>query len=288
MADIDVDREVGRVEATGGIELNVHRWRGRTDLRPFLLVHGLASNLRMWDGVATRLHAAGHPVAALDQRGHGRSDKPDDGYDFATISADLVRAIEALGYVRPIVVGQSWGGNVVVDLAARDLVPLAGVACVDGGWIDLRRFATWEECEKAMAPPRSAGLPADDFEEMLRGRRSDWPEAGIQGALACFEVRADNTIAPWLTFERHIEILRSMWTQRIDLTLAKVRVPTLLLPCGDGSAWTERKRTEVANAEALLPASRTHWFEAAHDVHAQKPDAVADVLLGAVADGFFR
>jgi pimeloyl-ACP methyl ester carboxylesterase len=280
-------REVGRVPVADGVSLNVHRWRGRLDRAPFLLVHGLASNLRMWDGVAERLAAAGHPVASVDQRGHGRSDKPDDGYDFETVSSDLAAVIEALGYDRPVVVGQSWGGNVVVDLATRALVPLRGIACVDGGWIDLRRFETWEECEKAMAPPRTAGLPADDLEAMIRGRRSDWPEAGIQGTLACFEVRPDETVAPWLTFDRHLRILRAMWEQRVDELFGRVAVPALLLPCDDGSPWSERKRREVAAAEAGLPTAATVWFTADHDVHAQKPDEVAAVLLAAVDDGFF-
>lgn len=284
MPDLD-GREIGRVPVTGGVELNVHRWRGRTDRAPFLLVHGLASNLRMWDGVARLLSAAGHPVASVDQRGHGRSDKPDDGYDFATVAADLARVIDALGYDRPVVAGQSWGGNVVMELAARHLVPLRGIACVDGGWIDLRRFETWEACERAMAPPRTAGLPADDFEAMMRGRRSSWPEAGIQGALACFEVRPDATIAPWLTYERHLRILRSMWEQRIDEVYREVDVPVLLLPCDDGSEWAQRKRTEVAAAEAALHSSRTVWCAAGHDVHAEKPELVADALLAGVAEG---
>lgn len=284
-----VDVEVGRVPVAEGVALNVHRRRGRTDRVPFLLVHGLASNLRMWDGVAEALAAAGHPVSSVDQRGHGRSDKPDDGYDFATVSSDLAEVIASLRYDRPVVVGQSWGGNVVVDLAARGLVPLRGIACVDGGWIDLRRFETWEACEKAMAPPRTAGLPADDFEAMIRGRRSDWPETGIQGTLACFEVRADDTIAPWLTYDRHLRILRALWEQRVGELYAGVDVPVLLLPCDDGGTpeWTARKHEEVGVAERRLRRSRTHWFEASHDVHAQKPDEVARVLLDAVADGFF-
>lgn len=280
-------REIGRVAGSDGTELNVHRWRGRVDEAPFLLVHGLASNLRMWDGVARRLSAAGHPVASVDQRGHGRSDKPDEGYDFATVSGDLAAVIVALGYDRPIVVGQSWGGNVVVELAAGHLVPLRGAACVDGGWIDLSGFESWDDCEKAMAPPRTAGLPADDLEAMIRGRNSGWPEEGIQGALACFEVRADGTIAPWLTYDRHIEILRAMWEERVGDLYPNIDVPVLLLPCDDGSPWTEHKRGAVAVAEERLGVSRTVWFDAGHDVHAERPDDVAGVLLAAVDDGFF-
>jgi hypothetical protein len=61
----------------------------------------------------------------------------------------------------------------------------------------------------------------------------------------------------------------------------------LLLPCDDGSAWSERKRGEVAKAEEGLEVSRTHWFSAEHDVHAQHPDQVAAVLVAALDDGFF-
>ena len=68
---------------TGGVHLHAHRWDGTG--RPFVLVHGLASNARLWDGVAARLADAGHRVVAVDLRGHGRSDKPDDGYDIATV-----------------------------------------------------------------------------------------------------------------------------------------------------------------------------------------------------------
>jgi pimeloyl-ACP methyl ester carboxylesterase len=95
-------------------------------------------------------------------------------------------------------------------------------------------------------------------------------------------------VAPWLSFERHLRILRAMWEQRVGDVFPRVKVPVLLLPCDDGSsAWVERKRAEVANAEAGLPVSRTHWFAAEHDVHAQHPDQVAAVLAAALEDGFF-
>ncbi|HEY5472951.1 MAG TPA: alpha/beta fold hydrolase, partial [Candidatus Limnocylindrales bacterium] len=45
---------------------------GSRSSAPFLLVHGLASNARLWDGVARRLTEAGHRSVAVDLRGHGR------------------------------------------------------------------------------------------------------------------------------------------------------------------------------------------------------------------------
>jgi pimeloyl-ACP methyl ester carboxylesterase len=275
--------------ADGALALAVRHWVGPEGAVPFLLVHGLASNARLWDGVATDLAGRGHGVAAVDQRGHGQSDKPDDGYDFASVAGDLVDLIGALGLDRPVAVGQSWGGNVVMELAARHPELVRGVVGVDGGWIDLRRFPTFEACAAAMSPPDTVGMPAADIEAAMRRRHRDWPETGIQGALACFEMRADGTVAPWLTRSRHLAILRAMWEQRIDEVHRRVAVPVLLVPCDDGSGSErmERKRREVAKATARLAVARTAWFTAHHDVHAQRPTEVASLLSSCVEDGFF-
>ncbi|MBW3650687.1 MAG: alpha/beta hydrolase [Actinobacteria bacterium] len=265
----------------GGISLAVRLWAG--DKVPFLLVHGLASNALLWQGVAEHLASAGHAVAAVDQRGHGRSDKPDDGYDFATVAADLAAVITGLGWSQPVVAGQSWGGNVALELAARPHAPLCALVLVDGGWIDLSHFGSWEECEQALTPPPITGTPAAEMEAMLRQRHPDWPESGIRGQMACYEVRADGTVAPWLTLDRHLTILRHLWEQRPASLYPLVEVPVLLLPCDDGSS---RKREQVAAAEAGLRRSRTFWQAADHDVHAEQPEKVADLLLRCLDDGF--
>ena len=115
-----------RVHVAEGVELAVDRWPAANadpgapaPGAPFLLVHGLASNARLWDGVAAALTGLGHEVVTVDLRGHGRSSKPDEGYDVPTVADDLAVLIERLGLERPIAAGQSWGGNVVLELAAR-------------------------------------------------------------------------------------------------------------------------------------------------------------------------
>ncbi|MSW46690.1 MAG: alpha/beta fold hydrolase, partial [Actinobacteria bacterium] len=167
---------------------------------PFVLVHGLASNARMWDGVAAELAAAGHPVVWIDQRGHGQSSKPDDGYDFETIVHDLVVLIGELGFRQPVVVGQSWGGNVVLEMAATYPNLPGAVVAVDGGFIELAgQFDDWDACKARLTPPHLVGTPATSMERWMREGNADWPETGIVGAMANFEIRSDGTIAPWLT-----------------------------------------------------------------------------------------
>lgn len=280
--------DVTRIPVTGGASLAVYLWPANPGNKvPILLVHGLASNALLWRGVAEELAAAGHVVAAVDQRGHGRSDKPDDGYDFTTLASDLGSVVTALGWEQPVVAGQSWGGNVVLELAARLPALVGGLVLVDGGWIDLSRFRTWEACAKALAPPPVTGTAATRIEAWLRERHPDWPESGIQGAMACYRVREDGTVEPWLSRTRHMTILRHLWEQRPGALYPLVEVPVLLLPSDDGSASSHRRRQEVAAAEAGLRRSRTVWQAADHDVHAQHPRQVAGLLMECVGDGFF-
>lgn len=277
-----------------GVELHAVHWDptsppdvGRP---PFLLVHGLASNARLWDGVAIHLARRGHRVVAVDQRGHGRSSKPDDGYDMTTVADDLRLLIDQLGFERPAVAGQSWGGNVVLELAWAHPDAVSMIACVDGGFIDLAgRFPDWDDAARALAPPRLAGTPLADISHWLETSAADWPATGRQGTLANFEVRDDGTIAPWLTFDRHMVVLRGLWEHQPSTRYPDVQVPTLLIGADTGDvAWSESKHDAVDHAIAALPVGRAVWFKPAHhDVHAQQPDAVGDLLHRAATDPTF-
>lgn len=278
-----VDHPVERlIEVAPGVSLRTLGRNLAATGAPFLLVHGLASNARMWDGVAEHLARAGHPVVAVDQRGHGRSHKPDHGYDFATVVNDLVVLIDSLAWTTPIVVGQSWGGNVVIELAATHPAVIAGVVAVDGGFIELAdRFHTWDECRVTLAPPRLVGTPAATMERWMRDANSDWPESGIIGSMANFEVRADGSIAPWLTFERHMMILEALYNHRPSQRYSSITMPSLLVPADTGNvSWTNDKQVAVDAAIAALPRGRAHWFSPAHhDIHAQHPAELAEVLI---------
>jgi pimeloyl-ACP methyl ester carboxylesterase len=293
-----------RIPVAEGVELAVDTWApgtgdpapdggtapaGDPALPPFVLVHGLASNARMWDGVASSLAASGHQVVTVDLRGHGRSSKPDGPYDVPTVAGDLAVLIAGLELGRPVVAGQSWGGNVVVELAARQPNAIRGIVCVDGGWLEpSREFADWDACRTALAPPRLAGRRLEEVEGYVRSVHPGWPESGIRGVLANFEVRPDGTVAPWLTYERHIEILRGLWEHHPRQLYPGLAVPVLLVPADGGDTdWTRRKRRDVAIAAAAIPNARVRWFVGDHDVHAQHPRELAGVMLEMTAEGFF-
>src|SRR3954447_2943784 len=98
-----------------GVRLRATRWPGQGV--PVLLLHGLASTRRFWDLVVPALVAAGLPVVALDQRGHGESPAQDhDDFSQAAVASDAATALDALGLSRAVVVGHSWGASIAMTL----------------------------------------------------------------------------------------------------------------------------------------------------------------------------
>ena len=270
-------------------QLHIRQWPGA--LRTVVLVHGLASNCMTWEATACALSAAGHAVVSVDQRGHGRSSKPEGGYGFDDVTGDLHEIIQQLGLDRPIVAGQSWGGNVVLDFAARHPAAVSGIVLVDGGFIDLQAKpgATWESISLQLTPPALAGIPRAAMQARMQLVHANWSAAGVQHQLANFETLADGTIRPWLTLERHMLILRALWEQRVGKIYPQVTAPVLLLAAEEVSRERlVQKRAEVAAASALLRSCQVHWFaDTDHDIHVQRPHETAALILQALASGFF-
>jgi pimeloyl-ACP methyl ester carboxylesterase len=258
------------------VTLHTYEWDGTG--RPMLLVHGLASNARMWDGVAQELSARGHRVVAVDLRGHGQSAKPSNGYDFTTITDDLLAVVSSMGGEKPVVAGQSWGGNVVIELAARFPGLTHAVACVDGGFIELSdQFGTWELCAERLAPPHLEGMPAAPLEDAMRAAHPDWSDAGIGAMLANFEVRDDGTVRPWLSRANHMTILHALWEHHPRDLYPLIAEPVLMIPAKETEARSA-KEAAVEHAMTLLRHGSALWMVGDHDLHAQYPTAVADAL----------
>jgi pimeloyl-ACP methyl ester carboxylesterase len=238
----------------------------------FVLVHGLASAARLWDAVGSALAARGHGSLAVDLRGHGESPRPERGYDFESVTDDLLPLLDG----RPILVGQSYGGNVAVEVGARHPDTVSAIVCIDGGVnTPSARFGSLDEALIALRPPyeRFEGTPVAAQEAMLRRVHPDWPELSIQGALAAYEVDAEGGIRNRLRWSQHRQILAAMWEHPPSARWPDIRVPVLLLMAN------RRMREGVDAARSALADVDVVWFEGAdHDLHAQKPEEVAEHL----------
>jgi pimeloyl-ACP methyl ester carboxylesterase len=266
--------------------------------QPVLLLHGLASNARIWELVAPELAAAGMVPLAPDLRGHGLSDKPGGDYGFDTFRRDLLAFIDAAYLERPVLVGHSWGALLAIDYAAQfprgPRAPRA-IVLVDGGVAELAGHpgASWESVSARLAPPRLAGLLQDDFLARLSEWTRHWDpgERAIQIILSNFEVAADETIWPRLTYERHMQILRAIWEFKTYARLPMIGCPALAVlaippePHFPTEAEDlELKQRAARRAQEILPHLQVEWMPGTiHDIPLHRPQQLAEHITAFVS-----
>jgi pimeloyl-ACP methyl ester carboxylesterase len=171
---------------------------------PLLLVHGWPQTWYAWRMLMPTL-ARDFQVIAVDQRGIGLSDKPQDGYDTGTLAGDLVALMDALGHERFAMYGTDTGMPIAYAVAAdhRDRLdrlvvseaPLPGVS---------------PSPPLLLPPPLNARLwhlafnqlPAEVNEQLVRGR-----EGVFFGAE--FAASAGTNKLPDDAVKYYIDILRS-------------------------------------------------------------------------------
>lgn len=105
----------GRRVAAGGVSLWVER---EGDGVPLLLIAGLGYACWCWRELREALRGEAD-VVAFDNRGAGRSDKPDGPYSIALLADDAAAVLEAEGLRDAHVLGHSMGGYIAQTLALR-------------------------------------------------------------------------------------------------------------------------------------------------------------------------
>jgi pimeloyl-ACP methyl ester carboxylesterase len=108
-----------RTLSTNGVDL--HLVEAGDEGPVVLLAHGFPELSYSWRHQVPALAAAGYRVVAPDQRGYGRSSRPDpiEDYDIHHLTDDLVGILDDLGEERAVLVGHDWGSMVVSHLALR-------------------------------------------------------------------------------------------------------------------------------------------------------------------------
>ena len=290
-----------KIPVEGTVNLNsltfyYRNWGGSG--KSVILLHGLASNSRIWDLVAPII-ASNSSVIAIDQRGHGKSDKPPVGYDFNSVTEDIAQFIIKMKIHNPVIVGHSWGGSVALSLAVRHPSLVSGLCLIDGGLIEISRVPgnTLELALDRMAPPLWDGVT--EQEVMDRMKRRNWGTRDTTSLSASLEdivmanltVGDDGFVKARLSRENHLEIVRAFWTHRPSDMFPQVQCPVLILPARLGPPDDERsefRQQMVSLAQQTIPTSKVIWLEnSIHDVPLQRPELVSQLIAERIENGFF-
>lgn len=145
--------------------------------KPFLLIHPLALNGRLWEPVVPDF-LPGHDLIMPDVRGHGEGRWDGAAYRIEDIAADMAALLDALAIERCSMLGMSMGGCVAMTFAAQnpDRVDRL-MLCDTTAWYGADAPEKWRErAQTAATKTRDEQIPFQTdrwFSEASRRERPD-------------------------------------------------------------------------------------------------------------------
>jgi 3-oxoadipate enol-lactonase len=236
---------------------------GRVDGEPLLLLMGLGADSRGWI-MQQRALGSRYRLVMVDNRGAGRSDKPDGPYDLLTMADDAIACLRAAGFESAHVLGASMGGILAQVIAAhhpervRSLI-LACTACRHHQW---RRelLEEWIDMVRATGMRRFART---NMEWLIGGRSLRRVALGMRlfGPLA-FNLGG-------AAFTSQVQAILAM-DESFASSLSAVVAPTLVIvgsqdrltPIGD----SEELASRIAGAELQVVRGGAHLVMVEHAV----------------------
>ena len=270
-----------------GATLHYLDWGGGEP--PLILIHATGFLAALWRPIAERLSAR-FRVIAMDQRGHGESDKPPDGYHFDMFADDLQRLIEALELESPIAAGHSSGGTTIVVHAARHPGVIRRAVLIEPilpspAWFEesgpdrplnamadgaRKRRAVWPSSDKLFDTYRTRPAFQSWQEEMLRL----YVDEGTRS-------REDGQVELLCPPELEAQFFEAVTDVDSPSLLPKLACPTLVL-WGAESHLRERMAGTATDA---LPNARTVVVpETTHFLPQERPDEVGRLIEEFLSD----
>ncbi len=260
---------MSEVVASDGVTIHYDVF-GRREGPPLLMIQGLGTDSRGW---ALQRMALGRKFRCytLDNRGTGRSDRPDGPYSLEQMALDALAVLDAEGVESAHVMGASMGGVIAQVIGVlhphrtRSLV-LACTACRHHAW----RRELLQEWADAVDEGGMAAL-GDEALEWLVGPRLR-KRFGIWMNLIARIVLQQ----PPEPFIAQVGAILDA-TDELRLELVNVRVPTLVITGSQDSLTPVGDAEELAE---LIPGARLEVLGgAAHGLMVEAPNAFNDAIV---------
>jgi pimeloyl-ACP methyl ester carboxylesterase len=265
----------GRIERDGaGIHYVEWNPDGVSHAPAILLLHGLGSNARYWDRVASHLRA--RRVVALDIT-------PADPARAAMdcLLADIVHATTRLDLGRPVLVGHSWGAGLGLELVARHPDLTSGFVFVDGPIDGVARIFSWEEVEAFMQPPFPRYATVEQAVAHTEAElAAAWGEDLRPFVEAGLVSDGDGFVSRLTVPVRH-RLLRDLYDSDPESLWPKLQVPASALIARKSDARISRSTdTGTQRVAQLAPSVKIVRFETPHDIPLYAPAEVAQEIEG--------
>lgn len=239
-----------------------------------VLLHGTSASHAVWEPIAEAL-ASRSTVVLIDQRGHGRSDKPEAGYDGVSFAADVETVLDALGIRTAVVAGHSLGARNAWVAAANHPDRISGVVAID--YTPFVESTVLDALDIRVAGGDRSFSDVLEIESYLKKRYPRLPLAAVRRrAKWGYRQRDDHSwvpLAPAFAMRQLVAGLRTSWEQEFR----DVGVPITCLRGVDSAIVSEA--AWLAAQDACPQARWVVVDDADHYVPEEQPELVVSELV---------
>lgn len=256
--------------------MNLHyQVSGPIDAPVIVLSHSLATNLSMWDSVASLLQTR-FRVLRFDFRGHGESPAPAFPCTISDLVDDVVSLLDTLGIDSAYYVGLSLGGMVGLNVGLDRPERLLGLVVCDAG-------AETPAASRPNWDVRTAQVAANGMQSIVDQTLERWFGTPVRfDGEKMDRVRA---MISGTSQEGYIYCAKAVQAFDVKHRLAEMTVPTLYLT---GELDTSAPPHLVQDLQAVTPNARFLLIrDAGHLSAVDQPHAVAAAITDFV-DGLLR
>ena len=259
---------------TGRITLNVYE-AGKGPVAIFL--HGITSNGAVWEPIIAALQQ-GMRCLAVDQRGHGLSDKPENGYGAEDYSRDALALIETLDVGPAVIVGHSLGArNSVVAATLRPDLVRAVIA------IDFTPFIETEVLDALEARVNGGDrsfASREEIENYLRSRYTMMPPEAIRRRAYSAYQEAAGGLRPLASPNAMAKTATGL-RENLEPAFKDVTRPVLLMRGAVSKLVSTEAMEKTRKLRPDMPVLVVDGTD--HYVNEEKPDVVSKAIRDFVA-----
>lgn len=201
-----------------------------------------------------------------DARGHGHSEAPSHGYNYANLAADVEGLIETLELTSPVLIGHSMGGLTAAMVASRQRKHLRGLVLVDPTFLTARRQQEVYESDVAAQHRRILTRPLEDLLAELLSRHSHRSHEIV-------ELRAR---ARFQTSIHAFDILKPPNPDYLEL-VTSLTVPSLLVFGDVGAVISPEVAAELVETNPYLDAVQITG--AGHGLPYDQPERLSEIVM---------
>lgn len=238
-----------------------------------LFLHGLHGSLTYWKHFQVGFFSKYFRVLNMDQRGHGKSFKPADGYSIEEMADDVYRIIKQLNLTPTHVVGASMGGMVTLQLALAYPDAVESIVLVDSfpyapvplqqtidKWVSQVNAKGYAEVMRTFNTDNASAL----FSESYLNKRPNFIDYDDKSVLG--------NLMPAEAFNGACEAIKQFDARD---RLPEIKIPSLIITSNEGLGFESAQlmKERMPNAEIWAPE------EIGHLINIEEPDLFNNHVL---------